>query len=158
MKGITGSQQMAAWLQSEYENRAIEQGRMARARLELTLSLDAMISPQRRSDMLMFSPLSDVRVEPRVLNFRVIHRAADTYTYLIGDPALLHKSCRRDDLSSIRRLFGCHILKLKLCSRLSTVHPGCKSISLPSCPSQVISFAWPCPRRLPVTLTKRYPS
>ncbi len=140
MKGITGSQQKAAWLQSEFENKAIELGRMARARVELTLSLDAMISPQR-SDVLMFSPLSDVRVEPRVLDFRLIRRAADTYTYLIGDPALLHKSCRRDDLSSIRRLFGCHILKLKLCSRLSTVHPGCKSISLPSCSCQVMSSA-----------------
>ena len=50
MKGITGSPQKAAWLQSEFESRPIEQERMARARIEieLTLSLDAMISLEEK--------------------------------------------------------------------------------------------------------------
>ena len=40
MKGITGSPQKAAWLQSEFENRPIEQEMMARTR---AFSLDEMV-------------------------------------------------------------------------------------------------------------------
>lgn len=49
MKGITGSPQKAAWLQSEFKSRPIEQERMAR--VKLTLSLDAMISLEQKRDV-----------------------------------------------------------------------------------------------------------
>ena len=97
MKGITGSPQKAAWLQSEFESRPIEQERMARARIEieLSLSLDAMISLEEKRPF-NFSPLSDIRVQPRVPMQGIFGYSSSlggrthTYTYLIGDPALLY--------------------------------------------------------------------
>jgi hypothetical protein len=129
MKGITGRPQKAAWLQSEYENRPIEQERMARARIEieLTLSLDAMISLEEKR-LFNFPPLSDIRVEPRVQGIfgysSSLGGRTHTYTYLIGDPALLYKSSRSEDLSPIRRLYSAITYASSVTSVRARAHPG----------------------------------
>jgi hypothetical protein len=106
-------------------------------------------------------PLSNVcvqsRVQSRVPLRRILGwfvRRQDTYTYLIGDPALLYKSRRSDDLPSIRGApFSCHTLKLGWRSSTSGVQVDEPSALL----SRVISSAW-LPRRLSMTSAERYQS
>lgn len=114
MKGITGSPQKAAWLQSESESRPIEQERMARARIEieLTLSLDAMISLEEKRDLLIFPPYPTFASNLGFICEEFFGYSSSlggrmhTYAYLIADPALLYKSSRSEDLPPIRRLYS----------------------------------------------------
>ena len=89
---------------------------MARARIEieLTLSLDAMISLEEKRPF-NFPPLSDIRVGPRVHLQGIFGYSSSlggrthTYTFLIGDPALLYRPSKSEDLSNQEAQFSCHI-------------------------------------------------
>ena len=86
---------------------------MARARIEieLTLSLDAMISLEEKRHFNYFPPIRHSRrtsgPSAGIFGYSSsLGGRTHTYTYLIGDPALLYKPSRSEDLSPIRRLYS----------------------------------------------------
>jgi hypothetical protein len=111
----------------------------------------------------MFSPLSEVRVEPRVHLQGIFGYSSSfgsrTHIHIFDrrSRALVQakQKWKRRSLSDQEALFSCHIRRF--CSRLSTPR-GCKSMNLPPCSRYLISSAWHCPRRpLPSTLDRVIP-
>jgi hypothetical protein len=152
MKGITGSPQKAAWLQSELETRPIEQERMARARFELTLSLDAMISLEEKRDVNVFPPYptfaSNLGSICKEFSGPVVRWAAGhIHIFDRRSRALVQAKQKRRSLSNQEALFSCHIRKF--CSRLSTSRVQVDGPTALLSPTDI--FCLHCPRRLPMT-------